>query len=137
MSFLNDLASKATSILGGAAGEQSGLAGSVISMLSDQSSGGLAGLVQSFQQKGLGDIISSWISTGQNLPISPEQISEGLGSETLQNLAAKAGISPDEISTTLSGVLPGIVDKLTPDGTLPDADGLLAKGLDFLKSQLS
>lgn len=137
MSFLNDLAGKAASVLGGASGEQSGLAGSIIGMLTDQGSGGLAGLVQSFQQKGLGDIISSWVSTGQNLPISPDQIREGLGSETVQNLAVKAGLAPEELSSQLSNLLPGIVDKLTPDGSLPDTDGLLAKGMDFLRNNLS
>jgi uncharacterized protein YidB (DUF937 family) len=96
--------------------------------------GGLSGLVQSFQDKGLGDIISSWVSTSQNLPISADQIKEGLGNETIQNLAAKVGVSPDDLSAQLSQFLPGVIDKLTPDGTVPE--GGLEKGLEFLKGKL-
>ncbi len=105
-------------------------------MLSDKEGGGLAGLVQAFLQKGLGEIISSWISTGQNLPISPDQIKEGFNSEALQNLAAKAGISTEETTAKLSELMPNLIDKMTPDGVIPEG-GLLEKGLDFLKSKLS
>ncbi len=96
----------------------------------------MAGLVQSFQQKGLGEIISSWISIGQNLPISPDQIKEAFSSETLQNLAAKAGISTEDATTKLSELMPNLIDKMTPDGVIPEG-GLLEKGLDFLKSKFS
>ncbi|GAW67021.1 hypothetical protein GPEL0_01f2630 [Geoanaerobacter pelophilus] len=96
----------------------------------------MSGLVQSFQQKGLGDTISSWIGTGQNWSISPEQIEEGLGSERIQNLAAKAGMSTEEVTAKLSELLPTMIDKITPDGLVPEG-GLLDKGLEFLKSKLS
>jgi len=81
------------------------------------------------------DLISSWISTGENLPINADQIREVLGNETISNLAAKAGISTDDLSAKLSEYLPGVIDKLTPDGSLPEG-GLLEKGLDFLKGKL-
>lgn len=134
MGLFDELVGKAAHLFGGAEGENQGLLQNVMEMLSSKE-GGLSGLVQSFQEKGLGDVISSWISTGQNLPINADQIKQGLGSETIQNMAAKAGVSPDDLSAKLSEILPGVVDKLTPDGTIPEG-GLLEKGLEFLKGKL-
>jgi uncharacterized protein YidB (DUF937 family) len=85
-------------------------------------------LVQRFQQGGMGDIIASWISTGHNLPISPEQLQSILGSEQVQAIAAKLGLSPADVSSHLSAMLPKVVDQLTPDGNVPHPgalDGLL------------
>lgn len=136
MGLLDELVGKAAGMLGGAQGEgQEGLLGEVMGMLTGGQGGGLSGLVQNFKDKGLGDIISSWISTGENQPISPDQIKEGLGSETIQNLASKVGVSPDDLSAQLSQFLPGIIDRLTPDGQIPEG-GLLEKGLEFLKGKL-
>lgn len=136
MGLLDELASKAQGLFGESGGEGSGLLKGVMEMLSDKEGDGLAGLVQSFQQKGLGEIISSWISTGQNLPISPDQIKEAFSSETLQNLAAKAGISTEDATAKLSELMPNLIDKMTPDGVVPEG-GLLEKGLGFLKSKLT
>jgi uncharacterized protein YidB (DUF937 family) len=86
--------------------------------------GGLAGLVETFHQKGLGDVVRSWIGTGTNEPISVEQLERVFGRERLQELASKAGLSADVFKAKLSQVLPTVVDKLTPDGQLPDASEL-------------
>lgn len=96
--------------------------------------GGLHGMIQSFQQKGLGDIVSSWISTGENKPISPDQVREGLGQQRVQQLAGKAGVSQEEASSRLSQHLPGFVDKLTPEGKVPEG-GLMEKGMELLKGK--
>jgi uncharacterized protein YidB (DUF937 family) len=90
----------------------------VLGMLS-RHEGGLAGLVQAFQNKGLGDIAASWVGTGQNLPVSAEQLQQVLGSGALGDLASRFGISPEQVSGHLSQLLPQVVDKLTPDGQLP------------------
>jgi uncharacterized protein YidB (DUF937 family) len=136
MGLIDELASKAQDMLGGAEGNKSELLNGVMEMLSNNQSGGLSGLVQSFKEKGLGDIVSSWVGTGDNQPINADQISNTLGSETLQNLAAKAGISSTEVSSLLAQHLPGLIDKLTPDGVIPEG-GLLEKGLQFFKEKLS
>jgi uncharacterized protein YidB (DUF937 family) len=81
--------------------------------------GGLAGLVANFRQKGLSSIVDSWISTGQNQPITPEQVSHGVGPELINEIAAKLGMQPDELKRKLADVLPAAVDKLTPSGRLP------------------
>ena len=86
--------------------------------------GGLAGLVQAFEQKGLGHMISGWISTGPNPPISASQIADVLGQGTLGQFAAKAGVPVSEAGSLLARLLPGAVDHLTPDGKIPDVSSL-------------
>jgi len=93
--------------------------------------GGLAGLQQMFQQGGLGNIINSWIGTGQNLPISASQLQNVLHSDTLQQAAQKVGMDPSQLTGMMSGLLPHLIDKMTPNGQVPDAGALqqMLKGL--------
>jgi uncharacterized protein YidB (DUF937 family) len=86
--------------------------------------GGLQGLVAAFQQKGMGDMIGSWISTGPNPPVSAAQLTDVLGDQTIAQFASKAGVPPSQAGSLLAGLLPAAIDHLTPDGTLPDAGGL-------------
>ncbi len=130
MGLLDNIAQQ---VLGG--GTQNNLASAVMGMLNNPQAGGLAGLVQQFAGKGLGDVINSWVSTGQNLPITPEQIQQGLGNDTIRQLAAKAGLSAEQVSSHLSELLPNIIDKLTPDGKIPTGD-LMSKGMDLLKGMM-
>jgi len=120
----------------GKGGAGAGLAGSVLSMLAGQGGqGGLGGLVKAFGERGLGDIVGSWVSTGANLPISPQQVQQGLGMQQLQALGAQHGLSADGAAQALAQLLPGIVDKLTPGGQLPDMGSLL-QGIESLKGKL-
>ena len=122
MGILDNLENQAvTSLLGNSANP---LATSILQMIQNQP-GGLQGLVQSFHHKGLGGIVSSWVSTGQNLPISADQIRQVLGSETVKQLAAAAGISPDLAGSSIAQVLPTIVDKLTPNGQVGDHSSVM------------
>jgi len=84
--------------------------------------GGLAGLVQNFQQNGLGHVIQSWIGTGQNLPISPSQIQATLGSAATSRIAQATGLPQAEVESHLSTLLPQLIDHLTPNGQLPQGD---------------
>lgn len=131
MGFLDDLKGVAGSLLGGA-GAQSPVARSVLELLGQ--SGGLAGLVQSFQKGGLGDVVNSWVGTGRNLPVSAQQIQQVLGPQVAR-LAAQHGMAPEAVAGVLSQVLPGLVDHVTPDGKLPSADSL-QQGLSALRSKL-
>jgi len=81
--------------------------------------GGLSGIVQQFQSQGFGETVKSWVSTGANMPISPDQIQKVLGPDKLAQLAAKLGMTPEELSGKLSTMLPEVIDKLTPNGTVP------------------
>jgi uncharacterized protein YidB (DUF937 family) len=97
--------------------------------------GGLETLVKSFQQKGLGDVIGSWVSTGANAPVSADQLTHALGPDLLGKLAGQTGLDPAAVASQLTKVLPGLVDHLTPGGQLPAANALqdqlggLLKGL--------
>jgi len=82
--------------------------------------GGLAGLVTSFQQAGLGHIAESWISNGPNQPVSPQQLQSVLGDDQVQNMSSQAGMAPQDFLTQLSQHLPHAVNGVTPDGQLPD-----------------
>ena len=86
-----------------------------------QKHGGLQGIVNQLEQQGLGGTVRSWIAEGANQPISPDQIHQAFGSDTLKELAAKAGLSPDTLAAKLSQVLPQAIDKLTPGGAVPKA----------------
>ena len=85
--------------------------------------GGLGGLIDRFRQGGLGDIINSWIATGANKPVSPNQLHDALGADTVDDLSRQTGMPRDALLSQLSKLLPDVVDKLTPQGQLPaDAD---------------
>jgi len=122
MGLLDDLLGKVTGASGGGAEAQ--LLNAVTGLLGNQSTGGLAGLVDQFTKSGLGDVVSSWVGTGQNLPISADQITKALGGGQLGDLANKAGLSPEKASSMLANVLPGLVDSLTPKGEVPSGDML-------------
>src|SRR5213080_4644513 len=117
-------------VMGGSANP---MAAAVLQMIQNQP-GGLQGLVQCFQQNGLEGVISSWIGTGQNHAISPDQVQQVLGSNTLQQVAEKAGVSPDQAKSSLAELLPTIVDKLTPNGQVPEHSSLLQMGESLLSS---
>ena len=89
----------------------------------DGGAGGLGGLVAKFQQAGLGDVVSSWIGSGQNQAISPDQLGQVLGQDTLSGLASQFGLNSGDAAQQLAGMLPGLVDALTPAGSAP-AGGL-------------
>jgi uncharacterized protein YidB (DUF937 family) len=114
-------------VIGGLMGGQSTqnpLLQALTSLLGQNSSiGGLAGLVQAFQKNGLSEIVNSWVSTGKNLPVTPEQIKQGFGGDLLHQLAQKAGLSPDAASSQMAGLLPDLIDKLTPNGKV-EAGGI-------------
>ena len=80
---------------------------------------GLGGLVKQFQQKGLGSVVDSWINRGQNQDISSGQISDALGSDIVDQLARRTGLSRQEVINQLAKALPGAIDRMTPDGRLP------------------
>lgn len=112
-----------------------GLAGELLSMLGGGQGGGLAKLVQSFEGHGLGSVVQSWIARGGNLPISADQIATVLGSGRISQLAAKFGIAPEDVSSHVSRILPGLVDALTPNGSIPESD-MLQEGLSVLRQRL-
>ncbi len=131
MGLLGDILGKLT----GGGGSSNAVVDAIGGLLQNKDIGGLDGLVQKFTKGGLGDIVSSWVSTGANLPITPEQIQKGLGPTQISQMASQVGLSPEAMSNQLAKILPGVIDKLTPDGKVPAQD-LLAQGLNMLKGKL-
>ena len=120
---------------GGGSGGGASLANVLFGLIQNQP-GGLGGLLQSFQNKGLGDVVSSWVGTGPNQPISPDQVHSALGADTISEIASKLGISPQTASSGLSQLLPQMVDKLTPNGQVPAHSDVLSTGLSVIQSLL-
>ena len=85
--------------------------------------GGLDGLLRQFQQAGMGEQMGSWISTGQNLPVSPEQLEQVFGRGKLQDMAGQAGMGQEEFGGALADALPRFIDRATPGGQVSQ-DGL-------------
>jgi uncharacterized protein YidB (DUF937 family) len=131
MGLLDNLENAAVgNVLGGSSNP---LATGLLQMIQNQP-GGLQGLVQSFHDKGMGGLVSSWVSTGPNPPISADQVHQVLGSDQVKALAAKAGINPDIASAAIAQILPSLVDKLTPNGTVPDHSNVLEMASSMLKN---
>lgn len=81
--------------------------------------GGLGGLLSRLSSAGHGDAANSWVGTGQNVPIQPTQLGSALGQTTIAELARSAGVSEQDLLAQLARMLPGVVDKLTPNGQIP------------------
>ena len=114
--------------------QQSSLLETIFSMIANPQTGGLSGLVQNFQSKGLTDAISSWVSTGKNLPVSADQIQQVFGDRLMQKMAGNVGIGREDMSNSLATLLPQIIDQLSPDGKLPQ-DDLAGPALNLLKKK--
>lgn len=111
--------------------QHAGALSMILNFINSPEVGGIAGLQKMFEEKGLGNIISSWIGTGQNLPISADQLQNVLRGGALQNMASKSGIDLSQISSMFSQLMPHAVDQMTPNGQIPDSNALsqLMKGL--------
>src|SRR4029077_18650440 len=93
----------------------------LVSVVSDvlEKHGGVEGVVSQFQKNGLGATVQSWVGTGPNQPVSPDDVQRVLGPDLLKQLSEKSGVSVQELTQKLAHVLPQAVDKLTPDGAIP------------------
>lgn len=128
MSMLDDLLGQA----GGVADlikKNPALVAAAVSLLSSRQGSlgpqdGLGGLIGAFQKKGMGDVMSSWISTGANKSISAGQIADVLGQDTLAKFGQQAGIGAGDAGSVLAGLLPGLINGLTPKGEVPQAASL-------------
>ena len=95
--------------------------------------GGLGGLLEQLQRTGFGEQADSWVSRDANRSISPDAMSQIFGKDGLETIARQAGVSPDDASHGLSELLPEVVDRVTPDGAVPDPDALANSVADFAR----
>ena len=84
--------------------------------------GGLGGLVAKMQQGGLADVVGSWVGTGQNLPVQPDELGNALGQDTVSSMAGQLGMNNNDLLGQLAQMLPQVVDKMTPQGQVPQGD---------------
>jgi uncharacterized protein YidB (DUF937 family) len=127
------LMKEVTARLGGSQGSDGGVA--VLHKMV-RSSGGLHGLMWKFSRSGLGQQAESWVSTGENQPITGSEVRRAIDSRQLNAMADLAGLTPDEASDQLARVLPVVVNQATPQGQLPDNDPF-ASGLEKVKRMLA
>lgn len=100
-----------------------------------QQRGGLDALIRRFQEQGLGDVIASWISTGPNQPITPEQLARVLDPEQLRELSRHAGVALSRVPELLAALVPTLVDRLTPEGDVPGPYQLIRMAVGFLRGE--
>jgi uncharacterized protein YidB (DUF937 family) len=98
--------------------------GAIMSYINSPQVGGIAGLQRMFQQGGMGNIVSSWIGNGQNLPVSASQLQNVLHSGALQQAAQQSGLDASQLTGMMATLLPHLVNHLTPNGQVPDASAL-------------
>ena len=129
MGLFDNLASAVLSKVGG---EQGKMAQIAIDLFNQN--GGLPGILEKFKASGMAEQAASWVSKGENLPISAAQISHVLGNNAVAEIAAKFGISAEALSSKIAENLPTMVDRMTPDGVMPaDSGNLLATLLSMAK----
>lgn len=122
---------------GGPQGQASPLNGILQQVLAvrDGDKQGVAAIVSKFQNAGLGQQVQSWVGTGQNASLSPDQVSGAFSQEQINGWAQQAGTTPDAMRTVLAEAVPHVVDHYTPNGQvpnqtptqMPDLSGLLAR----------
>jgi uncharacterized protein YidB (DUF937 family) len=129
-----------SSILGGLTGGRGGGTGNILlqlalSMLQQQ--GGLGNVLGKFREAGMGAQADSWVSTGQNVNISPNQLEQVFGSGALNDIASKLGMSQEQAGSAMSQVMPELINQLTPQGQVTaDSENSVAEGLDALSASL-
>jgi uncharacterized protein YidB (DUF937 family) len=122
----------AGAVLGKMMGDKGAMAQAALEMFNQH--GGLEGVLEKFNQAGLGNVVASWVGKGENMPILPNQIAEALGGATIADMAVKLGLTPEMLSAQIAEHLPSVVDRLTPNGKVEANSGdLLSTVLSMLK----
>lgn len=135
MGLLDQLAGQVMGSLGAQKQDpvaQGDLINSIMALVNQ--AGGVQGLLEKLQSGGLAEQVASWIGTGENQPVSGDQIKDALGADNVQQIAQQAGLATEHASTGLAQLLPQIIDQLTPNGQVPQGD-LLEQGLGMLKGK--
>jgi uncharacterized protein YidB (DUF937 family) len=131
MSLFDSIISEAGKRFG--LGDKSGsLLAALLAFMTDREDGGFTGFLNRFSRAGLDDTASSWIAAGDNAPLSNEQVESVFTDEEIAQIAAQANIEKPAATSGLAFMIPQVVDKLTPDGVIPNESGILSRIGDFL-----
>ena len=106
-----------------------------ISHLMDEN-GGLNGLLKKFQDSGMSEAVGSWVGIGENQKIDASNIMQVLGSDKIQQLAKQFGLDSNNFASQIAGMLPQVIDQLTPDGEVPGDSNAIGQAFQLLKSNL-
>jgi uncharacterized protein YidB (DUF937 family) len=136
MSLLDQVIEKASGLFRQYGEENELILAGIVQLINSPQTGGIHGVIQSFEKAGLGDIVRSWVSNGRNLPISVMVIEKVFGSEQIRNFANQSGIDIEQASDKLAEYLPQVIDKLTPNGNVPEGADLAAQGAELLKGRM-
>jgi uncharacterized protein YidB (DUF937 family) len=124
------------SVLGGLGGGGQGARGSLLlqmALLLLQQNGGLQGVLGKLRTGGLSQQADSWVSTGQNMNISGDQLEQVFGSSAIRDVATRMGVSEQEAGSEMAQILPQIIDRLTPRGDVPEnSEAEIEDGLSML-----
>lgn len=123
-------------ILGMVGGKGGSAIFGVISNLMEEN-GGLNGLLKKFQESGMSEAVGSWVGLGENHKIDASNIMQVLGSDKIQGLAKQFGLDSNNFASQIAGMLPQVIDQLTPDGEVPGDNNAIAQAFEGLKSNLS
>ena len=133
MGLLDGLAGQVLgSMLGGGQQQAGGnqLIEIVLNLIKNQP-GGLGGLLQQFQNAGLGGAAASWVGSGPNEPVSGQDMSSALGDDFIGNISNQLGVQKEESAGSLAALLPELIDQLTPQGNVPDRDAMSGSLIDL------
>jgi len=125
-------------LLGSLGGNQGGANNAMLAtvMALVQQHGGIEGIVAKFRSGGLSDVVSSWVATGPNTPISGAQVQQALGASTVSGVASTLGVEESQASSSLAVMLPELINQLTPNGKVEaDSNDLLTQGLSMLRAR--
>jgi uncharacterized protein YidB (DUF937 family) len=125
-----------SSLLGKSGDQTASVPEALVAALGNQQ-GGLGGLIQKFESAGLGDTIASWVGTDANQSVEPQVLHDVLGSDLVQQIAAKTGLPVEQLLPQIAEHLPQLVSHLTPNGEVPSQGNLLDAGLAFLQNRTS
>jgi len=124
------------SLLGKTEGSSTSVPEALVAALGSHE-GGLGGLIEKFESAGLGPAISAWVGSGANQPVSADALHGILGSDFVQQIAAKTGLPIEQLLPQIAEHLPQLVDGMTPNGQVPSGNSLVDAGLSFLKSRMA
>ena len=124
------------SLLGKTEGSSTSVPEALVAALGSHE-GGLGGLIEKFESAGLGPAISAWVGSGANQPVSADALHGILGSDLVQQIAAKTGLPIEQLLPQIAEHLPQLVDGMTPNGQVPSGNSLVDAGLSFLKSRMA
>jgi uncharacterized protein YidB (DUF937 family) len=127
MALLDDI----LGMVGGQSGA-SNILGAITHLIDEN--GGLNGLLKKFNDSGLASAVSSWVGLGENEKISADNIMQVIGSGKIQQLAQQFGLDSSQFASQIAGMLPQVIDRLTPEGNVPDDQNVLGQALEALKS---